>query len=288
MTDTGKDGNSDRFFTTLLQRAYEEPVVRADFRDDLLRQLKTRQQTLAAARRQVRRRKVVALYGLVTAAAASVAFFFALPAVMHHQNTDANGNPGTEVAPGNLDGVRVLACDPIEVRGRDETRWRRYGQGDTFQFTEGMQARMIDGPEQFVGLNLLDEGAKVVLGNQGCIRLSEGRLVVDAGKAAVYTTQAKKPLGLCVGDHDVALQPGCKMWVEVPNHAKFALNGAPAPHLVLFEGDAYSARTKFAAEHVYQLYDTPTGKFPNRQLGKYELENKDRMFFPAGIEVEPR
>lgn len=347
------DEGFERGLALLLNRVYEEPTVRDEFRSGLLDALKDKQTQIQATRRQ-RRRTVIPLYSLAGLAAAAALCLAILPSLRSlwtepqdtngptvaaatndasvHATSSAEEGVGptapaatpialaraesdgaatvhttaaardaleplplphnAALAPASdtlanaetmerpalcLEGATVRAVDAVEYRCPERAAWKTVAAGKSFKLGPGTEVRAP--ADSRAAIKIGEEGPAIVLAGGGRIRREGDIVAVDRGVAVVSTQSARDGVELRVGGQSLRLAPGGMIFCEVPDASQFAAGGEPPAVVVpLKTGASSPSGDAMLAGNLYNLYATPTGKYPHRRLGPSEMRN-----FPEDI-----
>lgn len=299
----------ERNLSRLLSQAYEQPEIRVAFRDDLLQRLKDRQRQ---NRQRRRHRVISLYGTLAAAASFCIVFGaqFLLTATpptstaadMHADMTTAYESPA-EPAPHFVEAHRIRATDattrqvstasstgqtalaslhrpraravePLDFRVCAASRWVHLAKDESFTLVDGAEIRTPVGSLE-PALVVIDQGPAVLLDGHTHVCLEDGRLRLVDGRTVVSVPGDAGAVPVQVGQHTLIFEPGTMAFLAVDESDSYADGGAPAPIVTILRGAAYPAGFADApmlAGMVYHLYQTPTGRFPGRNLGENEYE----------------
>lgn len=292
------DEDFEKGMKLLLNQAYEKPCPDEKFRTELLTKLKKKQQRVSSGRKH----RIIALYSAVTSVAAVFALAvipFINPAIDTATPTsiatlDAKVNTTTPksitqtinqptIQPtiklaslDNISGKSAQAINQIEVKDANSNSWKTLTAGTSFAITNGMEMRTPLGVVEPVSF-AVNNGPSVMLDGLSNLAVENDSFSLIDGRAVFSLANTDKSIDIKVGDKNVALQPGAMAFVKTEESEDYAKNGSPAPVIVLLKGNATtldSHNTPLMAGRVYEFFDTGTGRYPNRELGSYENQQK--------------
>ncbi len=181
----------------------------------------------------------------------------------------------------HLDGQYAHAINAIEIRtGTGD--WSALKADSKFMLKKGMQIRTPVGTADPVTVAIRN-GTMLMLDGMSRIAVGEKDLRLQDGRAVVSLTHSKLGVELHLAKQELALQPGAMAFLRVEDGDDYAQGGAPAPVMVLLKGQALplqadgavrSDANVLSANKVYELYNTGTGRYPSREIGSYESQQR--------------
>lgn len=180
-----------------------------------------------------------------------------------------------------LDGQAAQAINSVEIR-TESGEWSTIKANARFTLKKGMQIRTPVGAADPVTV-AIRSGALLMLDGMSRVAVGEKDLQLQDGRAVVSLAHSNLGLGLNLDRQELALQPGAMAFLRVDDSEEYAQGGEPAPVLVLLKGQALPLQDDGAvradgnvltANKVYELYNTGTGRYPSRDLGSYETQQR--------------
>lgn len=260
MADQGRYEEVDRLdanLSTLLKESYPRPEPRADFRNDLLARLKEKQGVVVQRRRRRRRIRRVAFGSAGGLLAASLAIMLTL-----------GGEPGSTASPQQQGELAASAAAQPGWQSRLRGAVEVAAHGETFRpgtearvaLHQPIRARTRDGQ----GLMEIAPGARLVMDRGSLVRVEDGRVEVEHGLVSLRVEGDAEPIRLRLPRHEISVEPGSWLGVDVKPAAGYAEAGRPAPDVTLLEGAALLADAdescRIEPGRTYRLHPYPSLK----------------------------
>lgn len=301
----------ERNLARLLGQAYEQPSIRVAFRDDLLSRLKHRQRQNRLRRRQrvislyvslAAAASVCLVIGMSFLSPAQPGGFEAVPGGEAHASVAEAPSPARDAVvpsanpvlagrsappqattrtvslhPGRLASLTrpsARAVEPLDFRPCSGSAWAHLSKDEGFTLVDGAEIRTPVGSLE-PALVVIEGGPAILLDGYTRVCLEEGQIRLSDGRTVLSVPEGAEAVPVRVAGHTVVFEPGTMAFLAVDQGEAFAEGGAPAPIVTILRGSAYPVHATEApllAGRVYHLYDTPTGRFPGRNLGENELE----------------
>lgn len=182
----------------------------------------------------------------------------------------------------SLDGQSAHAMNAIDIRATGKNDWTSLKPGSTFTLKNGMEIRTPVGMAEPATV-AVKNGAMLMLDGMSQVQVGARDLRMQDGRAVISLAHSKLGLELQLAQESLALQPGALAFLRVDEDDDYAKGGAPAPVLVLLKGQALPLAAEgqvnkdahvLTSNKVYEIYNTGTGRYPNRELGSYESQQR--------------
>ncbi len=314
MTDHEKKHDSDRAFRLLLERSYEPPTYREDFKSGLLGKLKERQQEVAARQRLARtvRFRAYFLGGFSGMAAAAALALLLTPLFSTQAISPGQANMDKPLLAQDDRPRRVISsgieepANPAElaavteekqpsavryrIEGSDE--WQALADEDSAfpvnartVFAVPAEAKQSGGVKTSGGIVMvMDPGSELT-----CDR---DTLAMNTGNAYVFVPKDHAPFSLALPEYNVSVEPGSRIYLRMNRDGKYVAGQEPAPEVMVVDGLAFSDSDRGTGPmfpgYSYKLDryvtpDLPGKKFSSSSATKLrETGGGSRLFLADG------
>lgn len=240
----------------LLRTAYHPPEPRQEFRSSLLSTLRKRQAIVAEA--YGRRRRIRRLSILSAAAALAASLLLVLGLTTEPQS----GSNAPTVSPQAQQQLADASSDPLKASGAVQGVIEVSCNGGPFCRVEdriGLGTAMrIRAPEEQAGIEV-SPGVRVVLDKGSEVALTNGRIQMEHGLVSVRVADNAGPTHVALPNHELVVQPGSWLGLEMAPAHLYSPGGRPAPDVTLMEGKALVSNESVTGElqtgRTYRLHN---------------------------------
>ena len=261
------DDNFDKGLNLLLNKAYNAPAPREEFRNNLLGKLKEQQRKNINTRRS----RIITLYSSFSAIAAVIVFAF-LPSISIFNWSDSTPTKPSTVTtatateilskPINTDTMIIqpestapattklaaytnnhftpstaFSLTSVDVYNPQTNKWNTVDADKSFALNNGTKIRTPLGATESVNFSI-DNGPSVMLDGMSQVAIQNNKFILEDGRAVVSLNSESNPVVLELDRQDIKLQPGAMVFATLDNDNSYTSSGIPAPMLVLLKGNA--------------------------------------------------
>jgi hypothetical protein len=260
-----------------LLQSYSPPAPREAFREDLFDRLKARQAELAVGRRRRRTIRRLSYAAGATALAASVLLVFGVGITV----------PEPQAAPSAPGEFRTATADAAPAGRVVGVVDANAADGQTRRIRRSLpldRPVRVRAQEEQAGLEIAP-GVSLVMEKGSSVVIDGDTVRVDCGLISLRSRADAAAIAVALPHHDIELQPGSWLGLEVEDPAEYAAGGTPAPDVTLMEGNARllarGQQRKLQPGRTYRLHNYPRLDYlPGETLDEKRLRN-------AGAWVKP-